>query len=229
MQLDIGVCRTLEGVSCPFEGRTVPTLLDVVDTLGPQLGPPWSSRWATTIPRTSSPSASRIGQRAPGRRRQTDPLGRHEAVAAAVHRDEPGARRCGGAPSQLTIVDWEKLSHDHYSWFQGDGIHLVYDGAVAMATLLNASIKQALAPPDDLDHDVASRARGPAVLGAPRRQGRARAIQLARRVGSAAARNASARERAHHRRAAPCRGSSTLVPAGRGQPRRRERSGARRS
>ena len=48
---------------------------------------------------------------------------------------------------QLTIVDWEGLSHDHYSWFQGDGIHLVYDGAVAMATLLNAAIKQALAPP----------------------------------------------------------------------------------
>ena len=47
---------------------------------------------------------------------------------------------------QLTIIDWERVSHDHYSWFQGDGIHLVYDGAVAMATLLNASIKEAVAP-----------------------------------------------------------------------------------
>src|SRR6266566_4387197 len=38
LQLDIGVCRTLEGVSCPFEGGNVPTLMDVVNRLGPQLG-----------------------------------------------------------------------------------------------------------------------------------------------------------------------------------------------
>ena len=38
LQMDIGVCRTLEGVSCPFEGHTVPTLLDVVNSLGPRLG-----------------------------------------------------------------------------------------------------------------------------------------------------------------------------------------------
>src|SRR5882757_10791816 len=38
VQLEIGVCRTLEGVSCPYEGGNVPTLLDVIHTLGPQLG-----------------------------------------------------------------------------------------------------------------------------------------------------------------------------------------------
>src|SRR5260221_12763959 len=38
VQLDIGVCRTLEGVSCPYEGGNVPTLMDVVHTFGARLG-----------------------------------------------------------------------------------------------------------------------------------------------------------------------------------------------
>jgi hypothetical protein len=148
VQLEIGVCRTLEGISCPYEGGNVPTLMDVVEQLGAQLGP------AVVVEVGYNDPASEFPQRvedsidallAAGVQRvlwvnmrewQQQYIGMNQVLDAAAARHP-----------QVTIVDWESLSHDHYSWFQGDGIHLVYDGAVAMATLLNGAIKQALGPP----------------------------------------------------------------------------------
>ena len=63
-------------------------------------------------------------------------IGMNQTLAAAAERHP-----------QITMIDWESYSRTHYEWFQGDGIHLRYDGAVAMATLLNSSIKEALEPP----------------------------------------------------------------------------------
>src|SRR5262245_52915563 len=39
VNMQVGVCRTLAGRSCPFDGTRVPTVLDLVHTLGSQLGP----------------------------------------------------------------------------------------------------------------------------------------------------------------------------------------------
>ena len=41
---------------------------------------------------------------------------------------------------ELTIVDWNLYSRSHPDWFQDDGLHLGYDGAVAMATLIHATL-----------------------------------------------------------------------------------------
>ena len=48
---------------------------------------------------------------------------------------------------EVTIVEWNAYSREHYSWFQSDGTHLLHDGATAMATLFNASMMQLLNPP----------------------------------------------------------------------------------
>jgi hypothetical protein len=147
VQLDIGVCRTLEEVSCPFEGTIVPTLLDVVHSQGPQLGENVLVEVGYNDPATEF--AQRVEDSidallAAGVKRilwvnmrewQQQYVGMNQILVAAAARHP-----------EVTIIDWERYSHDHYSWFQGDGVHLVYDGAVAMATLLNASIKQVLAP-----------------------------------------------------------------------------------
>jgi hypothetical protein len=147
LQLDIGVCRTIEGVSCPYEGGTVPTLLDVVNALGSRLGTTvlvevgyndpageFAQRVEDAVDALLAAGVQRILW-ANMREWQQQYIGMNQVLVAAAARHP-----------QLTLIDWEGDSHDHYSWFQGDGIHLVYDGAVAMATLFNASIKQALAP-----------------------------------------------------------------------------------
>jgi hypothetical protein len=147
LQLNIGVCRTLEGVSCPYEGGNVPTLLDVVNAQGPRLGSTvlvevgyndpageFEQRVEDSVDALLAAGVQRILW-ANLKEWQQQYIGMNQILAAAAVRHP-----------QLTIIDWNGYSRDHYSWFQGDGIHLVYEGAVAMATLFNSSIKQALAP-----------------------------------------------------------------------------------
>ena len=147
LQLNIGVCRTLEGVSCPFEGGNVPTLMDIVNGLGPRLGdtvlvevgyndpaPEFAQRVEDSVNALLAAGVKRILW-VNLRTWQQQYIAMNQVLADAATRHP-----------QLKIIDWDSDSHAHYSWFQGDGIHLVYDGAVAMATLLNASIKQALNP-----------------------------------------------------------------------------------
>jgi hypothetical protein len=162
LQLDIGVCRTIEDVSCPFEGGRVPTLVDVVNAKGWQLG-------STVLVEVGyNDPAEQFAQRvddaigallSAGVRRilwvnmrawQQQYIGMNQTLQAAAARHP-----------QLTVLDWESYSHDHYSWFQGDGVHLVYDGAMAMASFLNAGIKQALAPPPPPQSPIVSPARAP--------------------------------------------------------------------
>jgi putative Ig domain-containing protein len=148
VQLQVGICRKLTGVSCPFDGQTVPTLMDLVDQLGPKLGPTvlvevgYNDDEATFAQEVEQSIDALL---AAGVKRilwanmhvwqqQYIPM---NAVLAAAARQHP----------QVKLIDWATYSNNRYSWFQGDGIHLDYDGAVAMATLFNGAIKEALAPP----------------------------------------------------------------------------------
>jgi hypothetical protein len=47
---------------------------------------------------------------------------------------------------QVVVIDWNASSFTRDSWFQGDDVHLGYEGAVGMATLVHAAL-EALLPP----------------------------------------------------------------------------------
>ncbi|MDX6475240.1 MAG: hypothetical protein QOH95_751, partial [Gaiellaceae bacterium] len=148
MRLDIGVCRRLAGVSCPYEGGNVPTLLDVVHGLGPNLGKVvlvemgYNDDAATFAQNVEASIAALLrggAQRilwANLRGFSQHWIDMNDVLDEAAHRHP-----------ELTIVDWDSYSSNRWSWFQGDGIHLVYEGAMAMATLFNSAIRQALAAP----------------------------------------------------------------------------------
>ncbi len=42
----------------------------------------------------------------------------------------------------MTVLDWNRYSAVHSSWFAGDGIHMTGSGAVAYATYLHRSLKR---------------------------------------------------------------------------------------
>jgi hypothetical protein len=148
MRLDIGVCRKLTGVSCPFEGGNVPTLLDVVNTLGPQLGKVvlvevgYNDDY-DTFAQNVEMSINALLQAGVTHILWANLHGFSQqwldmnAVLDAAARRHP----------ELTVIDWNGYADNNWSWFQGDGIHLVHDGAVAMATLFRSAIDEALAPP----------------------------------------------------------------------------------
>ena len=41
---------------------------------------------------------------------------------------------------ELTVIDWNVYSRSHLDWFQSDGLHLLEDGASAMATLIHKTL-----------------------------------------------------------------------------------------
>lgn len=74
--------------------------------------------------------------------------------------------------SELTVVDWNVYSRSHPDWFQQDGLHLGYDGAVAMATLFHSALEKLGIPVEPRRLPVAAlqvttRRLPPAVSGKP--------------------------------------------------------------
>jgi hypothetical protein len=141
LQLDVGICRTLTGVSCPFDDGRVPTLLDMVDSLGSELGPVVlvevgynddHDTFAASVEQSIS-ALLRAGvqeilwSNLHGFTQQWLDM---NAVLAAAARRHP----------QLTVIDWNDYASNHWSWFQGDAIHLTQEGAMAMAGLFRRAI-----------------------------------------------------------------------------------------
>jgi hypothetical protein len=148
MRLDIGVCRRLTGVSCPYEGGNVPTVLDVVHTLGPQLGK------VVLVEVGYNDDHDAFAQNVEVSINALLQAGVKKILWANLHAFaqqwldmnavlDAAARR----HPEVTIIDWNGYSTNKWSWFQGDGIHLVDEGAVAMATLFRSAIDEALRPP----------------------------------------------------------------------------------
>ena len=50
---------------------------------------------------------------------------------------------------EVTVIDWNVYSRSHPEWFQDDGLHMLFGGAMAMATLIHQSLLKAnvAAPP----------------------------------------------------------------------------------
>jgi hypothetical protein len=147
MQLQVGVCRRLTEPGCPFENDRVPSLVDVARGLGASLGQTVVVEVGYNEPPETFAAAVEQSITALERAGVTRILwvnlhewqpqypGMNETLARAAqkHRD-------------VTIVDWASYSRNQYSWFQGDGIHLVYQGAVEMATLIHTALVKSFDP-----------------------------------------------------------------------------------
>jgi hypothetical protein len=146
--IDVEVCRSLAGVSCPYEGRRPPNLVDTVHTYGARLGPTTVVVAGSNEPETdfaAAVEASLQALRAAGVQRvlwttlseATPSFGRMNAMLREAARHHP----------ELTVVDWNAVSADHNDWFQTDHVHLTYAGGVGLARLLRTAIGAALDPP----------------------------------------------------------------------------------
>jgi hypothetical protein len=147
VQLQIGICRRLTGVSCPFDDGRVPTLVDVAASLGPQLGKivlvevgynddhdTFAQSVEQSIDALLAAGVQRIiWSNLHGFAQQWIDM---NAVLAAAARRHP----------ELTVIDWNDFASNHWSWFQGDAIHLTYEGAMEMATFFRRAIDRFLAP-----------------------------------------------------------------------------------
>jgi hypothetical protein len=143
----VAVCRRLEGESCPFEGVQVPTVVELVQSLGSEIAPTvvvemgyndFEQTFAQSVEDTI-----RVLLDAGVKRILWVNLRevRHPYVDMNGVLDVAANRY-----SQLTIVDWNRYSRSHPDWFQNDGEHLVAAGGLAMAAFVHAALMKVLAP-----------------------------------------------------------------------------------
>jgi putative Ig domain-containing protein len=144
---EVAVCRRLEGVSCPYEGKQVPTVVDLVPSLGSNLAPTvvvemgyndFEQTFAKSVDDTV--------------RELVDAGVKHILwvnLRAVRHPYVDMNTMLSAADAQypeLTLIDWNRYSRSHPEWFQNDGEHLFAAGGVAMATLVHDAVVKALTP-----------------------------------------------------------------------------------
>jgi Putative Ig domain len=150
VNFQVAPCRRIAGDSCPYDGVRPPNLLDLVQSLGPALGPSvvvavGYNDHEDTYPQDLQSALTAL--EGAGAKRifwLTLRAARHPYLAMNAALDAAAASH-----PDLTIVDWNVYSRSHPDWFQSDGIHLNGTGAVAMATLIHTALEAGgVAAPD---------------------------------------------------------------------------------
>jgi Putative Ig domain len=148
VEWQVAVCRTLTGVSCPFDGSRPPNLVQLVQSEGPQLGDTVVVECGYNDPEDTFGQAveqSIDALLAAGVERilwvnlhaATPQLASMDIQLEAVAAEHP----------QVTLLDWNDYSNGHNDWFQTDLIHLTVGGGVGLAGFLHLAVMRALAPP----------------------------------------------------------------------------------
>jgi Putative Ig domain len=149
LQMQVGICRRVEGVSCPFDGGEVPTLVDLVPDLGSSIAQTVIVEVGYNDPADVFPQevddAMQVLFRAGVTRVLWVNMREAQGQYPVMNADLLAA---AGRYPQLTVIDWNAYSVDHPEWFQTDGMHLLEAGGEGMATLLhNALMQLVLTPP----------------------------------------------------------------------------------
>jgi hypothetical protein len=155
LQLQLAVCRRIDGDSCPYAGVRPPTLVQLAATLGPALGPTavlviGYNDYEQSFPQTVEAALGALAKA--GVERVLWVTLRADRQDYVVMNDQ--LREAATKHPELTLADWNLYSRSHPTWFQSDGLHLTGEGAAGMATL----IRQTLATFDIPPQPVAIRA-----------------------------------------------------------------------
>ncbi len=134
---DNAVCRRLVAASCPFQGSTPPTALQVITARGRDLGPTvvinvGYNDWAAVY------DVDRVmgALKAVGVRRVVWVTLREAGANASVYaRSNARIRAADRRWVSLVVADWNARSRGR-AWFRADGLHLTAAGAMSLARLL---------------------------------------------------------------------------------------------
>ncbi len=138
LELQVAPCRRVDQPSCTVAGVQPPNVVELAGQLGRRLGPnvvvavgynDFASRYAGNI------ESALAALRAAGVHRVWWlTLRAAEHPYLAMNREIRAAAR---THPNLEVIDWNRYSRSHPSWFAADGLHLLPAGAEAMATLIH--------------------------------------------------------------------------------------------
>ena len=138
----LAVCRRLVQESCPYKGTRPLTLVDLLPTI--RLAPTVVVSVGYNDPEStfaeSVETALDALEKAGAERVLWLTLTEERQAYANMNDD---LRVVAARHPEVTVVDWQMYSRSHPDWFQGDGLHLGYGGAVGMATLIHKKLVDA--------------------------------------------------------------------------------------
>jgi hypothetical protein len=141
VHLDLAACRRLVQPSCTVEGVTPPTVLQLVRSEGAGLGPTVVVAVGNNDPALLY--AHDLGLVVAALERVHVHRILWLTVRAVHHPDlivNAAIRAAAKERRDVELVDWNRYSRSHPSWFREDGLHLSPAGAVAMATLVHRTL-----------------------------------------------------------------------------------------
>jgi hypothetical protein len=160
LELELAPCRRIGQASCPYKGVRPPTVIDLVQTLGAQLGSTvviavgyndFEDAYAGNIEDALAALRTAGVTRVLWLTLRAD---RHPYLSM-----NDDIRAAAARHPEMTVVDWNLYSRSHPDWFQPDGLHLTGAGATAMATLLHQALSDlgipaVSTPPPAPTHDT---------------------------------------------------------------------------
>jgi len=141
LDLEVAACRRVEGEGCPSGGVRPPSVVQLVQSMGPKLGEnvvvsvgynDFEDQYAGNI------EDALAAMKAAGvkhvwwltlRAAHHPYITMNDAIQAAADRHP-----------EMKVIDWNVYSRSHPEWFQADGLHLLAGGSEAMATLIHKTL-----------------------------------------------------------------------------------------
>jgi len=185
VSLQLAPCRRVGQTSCPHKDTTAPTVLQLIQTLGSTLADTtvivavgyndFEQAYAGNI------EDALLALRAVDVKRVLWVTLRAERQSYLAMNDM--IRAAAARHPEMTVVDWNLYSRGHPDWFQPDGLHLNWQGARAMATLLHETLVDLGIVTEPAAKKKTLRVSAPSVVRA--RAGRPYASRLVARGGTA--------------------------------------------
>jgi hypothetical protein len=141
LDFEVAPCRRVEGEGCPVDGLRPPSVVQLAKSMGSKLGPnvvvsvgynDFEEQYAQNI---------------------QDALDTFKAAGVkhvwwltlrAAHHGyvnmNDNIEAAAAQHPELSVIDWNVYSRSHPDWFQPDGLHLLPEGASAMATLIHKTL-----------------------------------------------------------------------------------------
>jgi hypothetical protein len=141
LDLEVAGCRRVGGVSCPINGVSPPTVVELTKEMGSKLGPnvvvavgynDFEDQYALSI-ETALTAFRDVGVQ------RVWWLTLREAHHPYVDMNDDITAAALKHP-ELSVIDWNLYSRNHLDWFYEDGLHLVAAGAEAMASLIHKTL-----------------------------------------------------------------------------------------
>ena len=143
IELDVQAtpCRKLVGASCPFLDVRPPTVIELVQALGPRLG----QTVIVSVGYNDDPARYEISIEQALASLQSAGVTRVLWATLKVDRSSyadmnDALRSTAERHPELTVIDWDSVSKGHPEWFQPDGLHPNAAGAVVMAHLFHDAL-----------------------------------------------------------------------------------------